>query len=67
MLPDEQPSPEQLAIYGEMSGEQRLNLAAQLYWSARKIKAAGLRMQHPDWSEERITEEVRRIFLHART
>lgn len=67
MLAEEQPSPEQIAIFRAMSPERRLQLAEQLYWSARKMKAAGVRMQHPDWSEEQITAEVRRIFTHART
>jgi len=67
MLPDEQPSPEQIAIYRAMTPERRLRIAEQLYWTARKIKTAGVRAQHPDWPEEQINEEVRRIFLHART
>ena len=67
MLPDEQPSPEQIEILRAMPGEKRLRVAEQLYWSARKMKAAGLRAQHPDWPAERIGAEVRRIFLHAQT
>ena len=66
MLPDETPSPEQIAALRAMSGERRLRLAEQLYWLARKVKAAGLRNQHPDWTEDRINSEVTRIFLHAR-
>jgi hypothetical protein len=50
-----------------MTGERRLQLAEQLYWTARKLKLAALRAQHPDWTEEQLTAEVRRIFLHART
>jgi hypothetical protein len=67
MLPDEQPNAEQIAALRRMTGQQRWQLAERLYWSARKMKAAGLRCQHPDWSEERVNEEVRRIFLNART
>ncbi len=67
MLPDEQPSPKQIEILRQMSGERRLRVAEQLYWTARKVKAAGVRSQHPDWSEEEVKAEVRRIFLHARS
>ena len=67
MLADEQASPEQIQAWRAMTGAQRLRLAERLYWSARKLKAAGLRHQHPDWPEERVNEEVRRIFRHART
>jgi len=67
VLPDEQPSPEQIEIYRRMTPERRLALAEQLYWSARRMKAAWLRDQHPDWPEEQLKAEVRRIFVHART
>lgn len=67
MLPDEQATSEQIAIFRAMTGEQRLRLAEQLYWSARKMKAAAVRSQHPIWSEEQVQREVARIFLHARS
>jgi hypothetical protein len=67
MLPDEQTSPRQVEILRAMSGEQRLCLAERLYWTARKMKRAGLLAQHPDWPRERLDAEVRRIFYHART
>jgi len=67
MLPDEQTTPEQLAIFRKMTPERRLRLAEQLYWSARNLKTAWLHSQHADWTEEQILEEVRRIFTNART
>ena len=67
MRPDEQSTPEQIAILRQMTPERRLALAEQLYWSARKLKAAGVRAQHTDWSEEQVAREVTRIFTHART
>ncbi len=65
MLADEQTSPEQFAIYRTMSGQQRLKIAEQLCWSARNLKAAGIRHLHPDWAEEKVIAEVNRIFLNA--
>jgi hypothetical protein len=67
MRTDEQTSPEQFAILRGMSGAKRLRLAERLYWSARKMKAAGLRHQHPDWPESQLNDELRRLFSHART
>jgi hypothetical protein len=67
MLVDEQPSPEQVERLRAISGEKRLRLAERLYWSARKMKGAGLRAQHPDWPEERVSAEVKRIFRDGRT
>lgn len=65
MLADEQTSPEQFAILRGMTGQRRLKIAEQLYWSARKLKVAGVRSQHPDWPEEAVAAEVNRIFFHA--
>ena len=67
MLTDEQPGTEQIKVLRAMSGEERLRVAERLYWSARKMKAAGLRAQHPDWPETLIEAEVRRIFSNARS
>lgn len=67
MLLDEQPDPKQIEIYRNMTPEQRLAVAERLYWSAREWKASGVRMQHPEWSDKQVSEEVTRIFRNART
>ena len=67
MLPDEQPSPKQIEILRQMTPEQRWRAAYRLYWTVRRHKSAFLRSQHPDWSDERLKDEVRRIFLNARS
>jgi hypothetical protein len=67
VLPDEQTSPEQFEAYRRMTAERRLAIAEQLYWTARELKAAGVRAHHPDWSEEAVSREVTRLFAHART
>jgi len=67
MLPDEQASPEQIAIFKAMTPEQRWQAAHDFYWTIRRHKAAFLRSQHPDWSEEQVQQEVRNIFLRARS
>ncbi|MDM8515635.1 hypothetical protein QUF76_05500 [Desulfobacterales bacterium HSG16] len=50
-----------------MSPEDKLNMSLSLYWSARKLKAAALKSQHPDWSEEEIENKVKEIFMYATT
>jgi len=50
-----------------MTPKQKLKIAFRLYCSAKDLKAAGFRAQHPDLSEEKIREKVREIFLYART
>ncbi|MFC1822571.1 hypothetical protein ACFL9T_07675 [Thermodesulfobacteriota bacterium] len=57
--------PEQKRILKTMTPSQKLKVAMDLYYSARELKAAGLRAQHPGWTEERIREEVREIFNNA--
>ena len=59
--------PEQKRIFQSMSAERKLTVALRLYNSAKELKAAGLRAQHPDWSEEMIRDKLREIFLYART
>jgi len=59
--------PEQKRIFQSMTPEQKLKVALQLYYSARELKAAGLRSQNPGWTEERIQGKVREIFLYARS
>ncbi|MBW2616288.1 MAG: hypothetical protein JRD02_08960 [Deltaproteobacteria bacterium] len=48
-----------------MTPEQKILAALSLYHSARQLKAAALRQEYRDWSEARIQEEVREIFLNA--
>lgn len=67
MLPDEATSPEQYEIFRRMTPEQRWQVARNLYWSMRRYKSAFLQSEHPDWSEEQLADEVKRIFSHART
>jgi hypothetical protein len=59
--------PEQKKIFLKMTPEQKLNTALRLYYSARELKASGLRMQYPGLTEEEIENKVKEIFLYART
>ncbi|MBI1860430.1 MAG: hypothetical protein HYR96_05890 [Deltaproteobacteria bacterium] len=56
-----------MQIYSKMSAAEKWEQVALLRETAWKLKVAGLRAQHPGWSEERIQDEVRRIFLYAVT
>jgi hypothetical protein len=59
--------PEQKRIFKKMTPEQKLAISMRLYWTARDLKAAGLRLQHPEWTQKQIDQKVREIFLYART
>jgi hypothetical protein len=66
MLVDEQTSPEQFALLRRMTPEQRWRAASRLYWTCRRHKAAFMQSQHPDWPEQQVADEVRRIFSNVR-
>lgn len=55
------------AIIKAMTPEQRLQTSMKLYWSARELRAAGMRAANPDWSEEKVQKEVRDAFLFSRS
>ena len=57
----------QLSIIRTMSPEKKLDLALRLYHSARELKAAWLRHQHGDWTEQEVMAAVREAFAHARS
>lgn len=58
---------EALKVLQAMSPAQKLRAAEQLYHSAWQLKAAALRAEHPDWTDEAIHLAVRMIFLYARS
>ena len=60
-------SPEYLAALRRMSGAEKLRAAFDLYTTARKVKAARLRLLHPGWTEKEVQRRVKEIFLHAVT
>jgi hypothetical protein len=60
-------TPEEIRILRAMTPAQKLEAAEEMYRAARDIKAAALRQQHPDWSEDEIRRKVREVFLNGRT
>ncbi len=57
----------QIGIYRRMTPAQRIEASVQLSVAARKLKAATVRGQHPDWDERRVLDVVRETFLYARS
>jgi len=56
----------QLQIQSSMSGEQRLLLAFEMSMFARELAKAGIRRDHPEWTEAQIARELLRLaFLPA--
>lgn len=57
---------EQLRIVQAMTPAQKLRAAWRLFESARQLKAAAVRAEHPEWSDEQVRLAVRDAFLYAR-
>ncbi|HEY3077146.1 MAG TPA: hypothetical protein VGJ74_18405 [Burkholderiales bacterium] len=64
---DEPIHPVQLEAFRRMTPEQKLQRVAELYEAGVQLKAAGLRLAHPDWPQERLEFEARRSLLYAGT
>ena len=58
---------DQATIIHSMTPDSKIRVALDLYEVARQLKAAALRALHPGWTEEKIQQMVREIFLYART
>jgi hypothetical protein len=44
--------PEQIKIYKAMTPGHKLDDSIKLYQSAKALKTASIKEQHPNWSEE---------------
>jgi len=52
-------------ILRQMPPSERIRMAADANDTARALSAAGIRFQHPDWSEVQVQHEVARRMLNA--
>ncbi len=57
--------PLQIKAYRAMAVAQKLDRLADLYECGRALLAAGIRMRHPDWSEDQVAREVRETMLYG--
>ena len=48
-------------ILRAMTGEQRMILAFEMSLFARELARAGIRHEHPDWTEDRVARELIRL------
>jgi len=51
----------QLAIRRSMTPEQRLLVALDISYCCRELRKAGIRRNHPDWSERQVMIELFRL------
>lgn len=56
---------QQIVIYRNMHPREKLAIAAEFNQAARELKRSFLKMRHPEWSDKRLGQEVKKIFLYA--
>jgi len=59
--------PVQKAAFQKMSDETKLEILQSLISTSRALKKAQYKTLHPEWSEEKMAAEMKRIFLHVAT
>lgn len=59
--------PVQVEGFRRMTPAQKLRMVADLYEAGIGLRAAGLRLKHPQWPIERLKREARRSLLYAGT
>jgi len=52
----------QVEIYRKMTAGQKVAQSMTLYWTAWKLKASAIKQDHPQWTQDQIDAEVRKIF-----
>jgi hypothetical protein len=52
--------------YAAMTPSEKLQVAARLYWTARRLKEAQIRSLHPHLDDREVRRRVNEAFLNAR-
>lgn len=58
-------SAEMAAVYRQKTPGQRLQIGCGMWRAARKLVEAGVRRQHPDWSDDKLSSEIARRLSHG--
>jgi 3-deoxy-D-manno-octulosonic acid (KDO) 8-phosphate synthase len=64
---DEAIHPVQLEGLRRMTPARKLEMVCELYHAGIALRVAGMRLQHPDWPEEKLEWEARRALRYAGT
>jgi hypothetical protein len=64
---DEPMHPVQIAGFRKMSVAQKFATITAMREMGIKLRIVGLRMRHPDWSDEKLETEARKAAMYAST
>jgi hypothetical protein len=56
----EAPDPATIEIMSRMSAPQKMKMLDDFFATAQEFAAAGIRWQHPDWTDEQVARETAR-------
>ena len=59
--------PVQLEGFRRMSPAEKVRMVGTLDHAGIRLRVAGLRLKHPDWSDEQLEFEARRSLLYVGT
>jgi hypothetical protein len=59
--------PVQIEGLRRMSPGRKIELVCELYRTGVRLRVAGLRLRHPDWTDAQLEFEARRALRHAGT
>ncbi len=57
--------PVQVAALRKMTPARRLEIGMGFIEEMRELRAAMLRLEHPDWTPEQVAQTLREFVLHA--
>lgn len=56
-------SPERIAELQRMSPQEKLQIANQMFWDARRARGESIQREHQDWSKEQVEKELRKVMF----
>ena len=59
--------PVQIAEFRKMSIAKNFDLITTMRETGIKLRIAGMRMRHPDWTDEKLEAEARKVAMVAST
>lgn len=64
---DEPPHPVQVEGFKRMTPAEKIEMVMALREAGIRLRVAGLRMAHPDWTDEQLDREARQALLRVGT
>ena len=57
--------PQEVKIYQNMTPAQKVSLIERYYRDAKSLKRAAIKSLHPDWTDDKVEQTIKKIFLYG--